>query len=104
MQSGFVVKKGTAVLVLNRKLGAMEELFTRAKDFVPERSGGAVTNRIPQGRGENIDRPYVVSSYCSCGALVALSGDLRRVLRGSSYRFRKRHEDFRGEVVLLACE
>eukprot|EP00752_Nemacystus_decipiens_P014607 g13007.t1 len=37
MENGFVVKKGTGILTLNRQLGVQEEFFTRAEDFVPER-------------------------------------------------------------------
>lgn len=39
MESGLVVKEGTAVAVTNRAVGVKEDYFTRARDFVPERCG-----------------------------------------------------------------
>lgn len=37
MKSGRVLKKGTAVLTLNRAAGISEDFFTRGDEFVPER-------------------------------------------------------------------
>ncbi|CBN79213.1 cytochrome P450 [Ectocarpus siliculosus] len=37
MKSGRVLKKGTAVLTLNRAVGISEDFFTRGDEFVPER-------------------------------------------------------------------
>lgn len=37
MKSGRVLKKGTAVLTLNRMAGISEDSFSRGEEFVPER-------------------------------------------------------------------